>query len=177
MILSNIWKTNIFQTTTQLSGQDGIDSWSTSRPLNVDQRWHLWGSQRSMAKAPRPTKEKLVNPVLFWEFRDTFWCHKTWLAGKIPMQGGFDMKVTYKWSIFQHAMFDHWRVDVFGTWTNWRNHLRNMVQPLDRPCECTQKASFDSLLDIWVVGIFPLWVTHFDQYPHCCKWGLFDQLI
>ena len=44
-------------------------------PFNIDQhRWHqriaLCGAGRSMAKAPRPTKEKLVKPVLCWELKE-----------------------------------------------------------------------------------------------------------
>ena len=39
----------------------------------------------------------------------TLWCHQTWLAGKSPMNDGFMRKITDKWSIFQHAMFDYRR--------------------------------------------------------------------
>ena len=35
--------------------------------------------------------------------------HQTWLAGKSPMEGSFHRKITNKWSIFQHAMFDETR--------------------------------------------------------------------
>ena len=32
--------------------------------------------------------------------------NQKWLAGKSTMNGGFNRKITCKWSIFQHAMFD-----------------------------------------------------------------------
>ena len=32
--------------------------------------------------------------------------HQTWLAGKSSMDGGLIRKITHRWSIFQHAMFD-----------------------------------------------------------------------
>ena len=41
--------------------------------------------------------------------------NQTWLAGRYPMNGGFHGKLTDKWSIFQHAMFDYRRVNLEGT--------------------------------------------------------------
>ena len=35
--------------------------------------------------------------------------NQAWLAGKSPINGGFDRKITHTWSIFQHAMFDDTR--------------------------------------------------------------------
>ena len=32
------------------------------------------------------------------------------MAGKSTINGGFDGKITDKWAIFQHAMFDYQRV-------------------------------------------------------------------
>ena len=39
---------------------------------------------------------------------------QTWLAGRSPINGGFDRKITGKWSIFQRAMF-HYRMIEGGT--------------------------------------------------------------
>ena len=40
--------------------------------------------------------------------------NQTWLAGKYPINGGFNRKITDTWSIFQPAMFDYRRVEVRG---------------------------------------------------------------
>ena len=40
-------------------------------------------------------------------------------SGKPPVNGGFNRKITYQWSIWQHAMFDYRR----GIWGNKSNHL------------------------------------------------------
>ena len=84
------------------------------------------------------------------------WFHQTWLAGKSPMNGAFDRKIIYQWSIF-HCHVDYRRVpwklsqtssevsncliwDGFPVW----NHLCSII----RQCTCQEHPRRNSLCAI-----------------------------
>ena len=43
----------------------------------------------------------------------TLWCHQTWLENPRTEWRFLARKITYKWSIFQHAMFGYRKVSPF----------------------------------------------------------------
>ena len=55
------------------------------------------------------TPKRKSSQIILW-FHPLPFSHQTWRAGKSPTNGDFNRKITYKWSIFQHAMFEYRRI-------------------------------------------------------------------
>ena len=46
----------------------------------------------------------------------TLWCHQTWLENPRNDLSFLARTITYKWSVFQHAMFDYITVHSLSTY-------------------------------------------------------------
>ena len=86
-----------------------------------------------------------------------YWWHKllasenqTWLEHpwKSPINEGFHRKITDQWSIFQHAMFDFWRVFLHIQSVFSRSGRVRSVAAEPVICDCPTDAGWISLKDL-----------------------------